>query len=328
MTETRADAELQTPKRAKRFGNSARHQLMSYLERLSNGDLDANAPDKSELGELVSKIVSRFRQAGARAWKEALELGNHTERLVAASTVTTFNADSASTLVAQTSNSIDRVNHAVQTSASAVREMSVSITEIASGAVRTAQFSEKASASTKESEASFVRLSQSSSAIGEVIKLITSVAEQTKLLSLNATIEAARAGESGRGFAVVAAEIGKLAAQTADATQRIAEIVKTTQEDVDRSLELVAAVGDTIEEMSDIQRQTASAVEEQAAMTREISRSLGIAAEDVQSILTNISELEGAVGEVNQSAHESQQLTLVFSSGLNSLDSALRVFRT
>lgn len=50
--------------------------------------------------------------------------------------------------------------------------------------------------------------------IKEATTLISSIAEETNLLSLNASIEAARAGEAGRGFAVVASQIQKLADQS------------------------------------------------------------------------------------------------------------------
>ena len=69
--------------------------------------------------------------------------------------------------------------------------------------------------STNDDIAALVRIARE---IGDVVKLIEAIAEQTNLLALNATIEAARAGEAGRGFAVVASEVKSLAVQTAKAT--------------------------------------------------------------------------------------------------------------
>jgi len=63
-------------------------------------------------------------------------------------------------------------------------------------------------------------LAGSATRIGEVVKLIRSVAGQTNLLALNATIEAARAGEAGKGFAVVAGEVKNLASQTRPGDRR------------------------------------------------------------------------------------------------------------
>lgn len=63
--------------------------------------------------------------------------------------------------------------------------------------------------------------------IGAAATLITSIADQTSLLSLNASIESARAGEAGRGFAVVAGEIQKLAVQADEAAAEIQQIIDT-----------------------------------------------------------------------------------------------------
>lgn len=63
--------------------------------------------------------------------------------------------------------------------------------------------------------------------IGAAASLITSIADQTSLLSLNASIESARAGEAGKGFAVVAGEIQKLAVQSDEAASEIQQIIDT-----------------------------------------------------------------------------------------------------
>ena len=77
--------------------------------------------------------------------------------------------------------------------------------------------------------AQIAALAQAAQKIGDVIKLIRTIAGQTNLLALNATIEAARAGEAGKGFAVVASEVKSLAVQTAKATEDISKLISAVQ---------------------------------------------------------------------------------------------------
>lgn len=93
------------------------------------------------------------------------------------------------------------------------------------------------------------KLDESSNRIGQVVSLITKIAQQTNLLALNATIEAARAGESGKGFAVVADEVKQLANETSSATSDIATQIETIRTDVQGS---VAAMDEVQQIMTDL----------------------------------------------------------------------------
>ena len=77
---------------------------------------------------------------------------------------------------------------------------------------------------------------ESAMKIREATTLITSIADETNLLSLNASIEAARAGEQGRGFAVVAGLIQKLAEQSNDSARQIENIIDSLIEDSQKSV--------------------------------------------------------------------------------------------
>lgn len=77
---------------------------------------------------------------------------------------------------------------------------------------------------------------ESAMKIREATTLITSIAEETNLLSLNASIEAARAGDQGRGFAVVASQIQKLAEQSNDSARQIENIIDSLINDSQKSV--------------------------------------------------------------------------------------------
>ncbi len=120
----------------------------------------------------------------------------------------------------------------------------------------------RASEMTQEVEA----LGRASTAIGDVIKIISAIADQTNLLALNATIEAARAGEVGRGFAVVAGEVKDLARETAEATQRVSEQINGIQNSARTVSSGILTTSDTIGQISAVQERMNEVLEEQARM--------------------------------------------------------------
>ncbi len=116
----------------------------------------------------------------------------------------TATASDASARAATVGAASDSASNNVGTVAAAAEELSSSVAEIARQVARSSEVASQAVADAERTNATVQALSTGAEKIGEVVKLIHSIAAQTNLLALNATIEAARAGESGRGFAVVA----------------------------------------------------------------------------------------------------------------------------
>jgi methyl-accepting chemotaxis protein len=133
-------------------------------------------------------------------------------------------------------------------------------------------------------------LQNSSAKIGNVIRLIATIAKRSNLLALNATIEAARAGEAGRGFAVVASEVKELSIQTQQATEQIRVDIESLQKDAQASIDAVRRISEVVETIRPLFSEVAGAVEQQAATSGELSQ--------------NATETSRFVGDVAASAME------------------------
>jgi methyl-accepting chemotaxis protein len=190
----------------------------------------------------------------------------------------------------------------VQSVASATEEMTASVNEISRQVQESSKIAGEAVKQAQQTDARINELSKAAGRIGDVVKLITAIAEQTNLLALNATIEAARAGEAGRGFAVVASEVKQLASQTAKATDEIGTQIAGMQAATQDSVAAIKEIGGTIGRISEIASTIAAAVEEQGAATQEISRNVGEAAKGTQQVASNITDVNRGAGETGSAS--------------------------
>lgn len=283
------------------------------VRRIAAGDItskDLDVQSSDEIGELSSNVNTMQHSLRAMISSVFVSAERFAAKSVEFSTSyrqITENSGEVSEQANLASATSENLKRNLQTVAAGTGEMSSTIQDIAKNATESARVSGEAVKMAQDTNSAIAKLGESSMQIGEVIKVITSIAGQTNLLALNATIEAARAGEAGKGFAVVANEVKELAKQTAKATDDISLKIAAIQSDTKASVTAIAAIGEIITHINDISGTIATAVEEQSATTNEMSRNLTEAARGSTEIAKNMEGVAQAAQSTSVGATGSQK---------------------
>jgi methyl-accepting chemotaxis protein len=262
------------------FKNNRIERRQIEAERIS-GEKLAMDRRKAELNQFVEDFRAKIGGIIERVLNSSGQFEKDAQRLsLTASATAEMSTESAAVS--------RRASEHVRSAAAASNELSQSIVEISH---RVQESNGITTDAVKQADATDERMRELSAAgdrIGDVVKLITSIAGQTNLLALNATIEAARAGEAGRGFAVVAQEVKTLAGQTAKATNEISAYIVNMQRATGESVGAIKAIGLTIERISGITTSISSAVEQQGTATKSIAEGVLAAASGTLDVADNV----------------------------------------
>ena len=314
-------------------------RIVGTMKRLAEGNADIDIPGRGRHDEIgrMADAVQVFKDTAIEA--EALKRKQEEDRIRAeqekratmhqmaddfeasisqfvkgvatSATELRSTAESVSAIAERTSAQAGTVTTAseasacnVQTVATATEELSQSIQEIARQVTNQSSIAHEAKDAASASDQQIRELADQAQIIGDVVDLISSVAEQTNLLALNATIEAARAGEAGRGFAVVASEVKSLATKTGEATEKIGSQIKAIQDQTGSTVEAIGTINTKIKDMGAISGAVASAVEEQNAATGEIGRSVQEAARSTQLVADSITHVKEVALDAESSSEQ------------------------
>ena len=259
----------------------------------------ADAEAKIQRGQRVDGITREFE---TMVGEMVSSLSSASTELEAAANTLTSTAETTQSLSGSAASASRDVSDNVQSVAAASEEITSSVNEIGRQVQESSRVAQNAVQQAQQTDSSIAQLAQAAARIGDVVKLITAVAEQTNLLALNATIEAARAGEAGRGFAVVASEVKALAAQTAKATEEISTQITGMQSATETSVTAIREIGKTIGSISEISATIAAAVEEQGAATKEIARNMQEAARLSTQVASNVTDVNKGAGETGSAS--------------------------
>jgi len=282
------------------------------LAAAASGDLTAQVTVSGsdaigQMGSAVGKLLGDLRSSIQAIAVNSEALAAAAEELQVVSAQMGGNSAETSRQVGFVSDASVEVSRNVETVSAASEQMSSSIKEIARNASEAANVTTQAVEAAKITNATVAKLGDSSAEIGQIVKVITGIAQQTNLLALNATIEAARAGEAGKGFAVVANEVKELAKETAKATEDISAKIEAIQNDTHSSVESITGILSIIDQIAEFQDTIAAAVEEQAATTSEIARSVSDASRGSQEITANMHTVAEAADSTANGANDSSR---------------------
>jgi methyl-accepting chemotaxis protein len=291
----------------------ATNAVLAQAEAIAGGDLtreDLKIRGQDELGELtaaINKMSASLKRMILAIADNSMQVASASEELNTTSQQITANSEETSAQADVVSKAAQAVSQNLQTVATGAEEMGASIKEIAKNATEAAKVATSAVKVAEDTTVTVSKLGDSSTEIGQVIKVITSIAQQTNLLALNATIEAARAGEAGKGFAVVANEVKELAKETAKATEDISRKIEAIQTDTKAAVDAIASISGVIHQINDISNTIATAVEEQNATTNEMSRNVSEAAHGSGEITSNIAGVAEAAQGTTRGATDTQK---------------------
>jgi len=251
--------------------------------------------------------------------------------------------------------SSDKVDNASQSQmmeleqvATAMNEMTATVTEVAQNAVEASRASDGASGNSQQGlsvvqemndaitklasdidmvQKSITNVHVETNNVGSILDVIRGIADQTNLLALNAAIEAARAGEHGRGFAVVADEVRSLATKTQDSTNEIQNMIESLQQQATRSVELMTLNQQNAENTLSKSGEANSVlvtIEKEINTIQDMNNQIATAAEEQANVAAEINETVVKVNDLASSTVSDVQENVQVATELSSMASRLR----
>ncbi|MFP4178641.1 MAG: methyl-accepting chemotaxis protein [Spirochaetaceae bacterium] len=152
--------------------------------------------------------------------------------------------------------------------------------------------------------------------IWEIVNIINSIADQTKIIAFNAELEAAAAGDAGKNFQIVAGEIRRLADSTVNSTNEIKGKINEIQHASDKLIVASEEGTQRITEGWDISSNIRGIFEEvlnsseiSASSADEITRSTKMQVSSFEQIFTTLKQISESIDSFVESTNYTNEVS-------------------
>ena len=281
-------------------------RIMNSAQEMAKGNLAVNitAENDDEIGVLSHSIA----EVGEGIRSIITEVSNMAQQVSAASEELYATADQS----AQSLHKISDTVNVVMTDAR--RQEGQAIDSVSSMKNIGRQIG--------EAQEAIIALGEHSTEISQIVDTISSIASQTNLLALNAAIEAARAGEQGRGFAVVAEEVRKLAEQSQEAAERVAELIHTSTVYTDKAVKGMSSSAAEVEKGTETINTTGKLFDNLVQHIRQVSDGMQDVSRQMAEIASGNEEVIATSEELKNIAVKTADETDAISTAVNTQQSS------
>ncbi len=289
------------------------------LAQLSRGDLtirihDDMSPGYAKLRDDFNAALEGLEVSVSSLSRSGKSIAGGTSEISAASRDLSERSERTAQTLASTAAAVNQLSVSISQTATASGEASASV-EVAR------QNADESLNVVRQTVAAMDNIKTSSDKIAKIIGMIENIAKQTNLLALNAGVEAARAGDVGKGFAVVASEVRTLAHRSKEAATEISILVAESGENVELGADLVTRTGEVIGEIS-------TSVTSAATLMQDISRASSEQSGNLKEINASMGNLDDATAKNAALFEEVTSSSVGLSQEAQAMDSALGGFRT
>ena len=319
-------------------------RLKEEVAIIASGDLTQEAEVTDDLtggiAESINDMINQLRTIIGNIHEAATQVTTSAADIRKTTDEVSQGAEQQSSQIVTTSSSIEEMARSIQqvsqhteqsaNVANKARENAVQGTQ----AVRnTIQGMERIRDQVQANAKRIKRLGESSQEVGEIVQLISDIADRTSILALNASIQAAMAGDAGRGFAVVAEEVERLAERANQSTKQIESLIKAIQGETSEAItameectkevvsgsKLATEAGQALDEidlvskdLADLMRSVTEATRQQAVGAAELTKSMSGISQVTRKTATETKLAAESVGNLAELADALQQSVTAF----------------